>query len=59
MLQEDTKVQEVYQDRRRSNENMREERGIDLAKITRKQTVLYSMISYIVWIDSMPCAPWR
>ena len=47
MLQEDTKVEEVYQDRGWSNENVREERGIDLAKVARKQTVLFSTISYV------------
>jgi len=36
VLEEDTKVEEVYQDRRRPDENMWEERGIDFAQIARK-----------------------
>jgi hypothetical protein len=36
VLQEDTKVEEVYEDRGRSYEDVREERRIDLAKIAWK-----------------------
>lgn len=40
MLDEDFEVEEVEENRRRSNEDMWKVRGIDLSQIARKQAVL-------------------
>jgi hypothetical protein len=46
MLYEDAQMEEVYEDGRGADEDVREEGGVDFAEITREETVLCNVRTF-------------
>jgi hypothetical protein len=46
MLYQDPQVKKVHQNGGRANDDMREDRRIDLAKVAGEETILYSISLY-------------
>jgi len=59
MLQQYAQIEKVYKNSGGSDEDMWEERRVDLSKVTREKPVLFPTISYQDSIGQPKCVPWQ